>query len=284
MTEATSSTTTASQTTAAQTTSSETAAPVSAVDRMASAYSGTSEASTTAADAGATDAKADDAAAKTDDKAAETGADDKKNSDGKSDTEQNQDGKADTDGQTDDQASEGDKSDDKNQEDEAKEGEEVSSETYLKAIELPEGMEMDKAAVDKAAPILNKHKISAEALKDLSPVLADLVSKPIKEMATQHSQMVEKWHDKTVEVFGKEGEAKFNEKTAVAQTAINKFFDDEGKKALADYGFGNHPAFFALAYAVGSAMADDKPNTGTHTQGQKDETLAEVWYPDANKK
>lgn len=194
------------------------------------------------------------------------------------------DKETDADGKTDDQASEGDKSDDKSQEDKAKEGEEVSAETYQKAFVFPEGMEMNKAVLDKALPVLNKHKINPEALKDLSPALVDLVSQPIKEMTRQHNETVDKWFDKTVEVHGAKGEEDFNVKTAVAQKAVNKFFDEDGRKMLLNYGVGTHPGFFAMAYQLGLAIEEDKGIGGSNNLGAKEETLADIWYPNANQK
>jgi hypothetical protein len=173
--------------------------------------------------------------------------------------------------------SEDDKADDKDQADKSKE--EISAETYQKSLALPEGMEIDQASLDKATPIFNKHGISPEALKDLSPVLADLVSRPIKAMADQHTALVQTWFDKTVDTHGKEGEAAYNQKVGVAQKAINKFFDADGRTTLMDYGFGSHPGLFAMAYEVGKAMKEDTVTLQGGDLSQKDETLADVWYP-----
>lgn len=184
-----------------------------------------------------------------------------------------------------DQESESKQPDSEKEKGQSEDGEPLAAEAYREALKLPEGMEIDQTAFDATVPILQKYNLPAEAINELGEVAAGIVSRQVKEQAEAHQQVVQSWHDKTIELHGKEGEEKFAEKAAVAQKAINKFFDADAKKLLQDFGFGNHPALFAMAYQVGMAIEEDGSGLPPAGDGQPqgEETLAGVWYPDQNK-
>lgn len=144
---------------------------------------------------------------------------------------------------------------------------------------LPEGMELDTAAFEAAVPVLTEHNVPKEAAQKLVDVAASMVSKAIKTATDGHLKVVEGWGAQTKEEFGKGGEAVFDKERATAQAAINKFFSEDERKQLQHYGLGNFPAVFRMAHALGSMMAEDNLSLPNAPGGKKEETLAEVWYP-----
>lgn len=184
---------------------------------------------------------------------------------------------ADTDkSKPDGQSSETDKAKDA----EGKEGEDAQKPVEYQ-LTAPEGMEIDADALSAAVPILQKHNVPQEAAQELTNVAAGMVSKAMKQVASQHTAKVQEWHDATVKEFGEGGEAEFSKKVGVAQKAMNKFFSEDEKKMVRHYGFGNFPALFRMAYAMGSAMQEDSPNLPAGNQGAgKDKTLGQSWYPE----
>jgi len=177
-------------------------------------------------------------------------------------------------------ASDGEKPDGEKPEGEAEEGKEPTVQEYQANFVLPEGMEVDTDVLNAAVPILQKHKVPPEAMKEFGPIMASVISKTMKTAADQHEAVVTKWHDQTVAVHGKEGEAVFKEKTAVANRAIKKFFSEDERNALKHYGTGNMSGLFALAYQVGLQMQEDTTGMpSTAGTGAGEETLADVWYP-----
>lgn len=144
---------------------------------------------------------------------------------------------------------------------------------------LPEGMELDADAFAAAAPVLKAHNVPKEAAQELVNVAATMVSKVIKSATDSHLEVVKGWGDQTKEEFGKGGEAAFDKERATAQAAINRFLSAEERQQLQHYGLGNFPAVFRMAHALGTMMAEDRPGIPTGAGGSKEETLAEVWYP-----
>lgn len=205
--------------------------------------------------------------------------------DGADDNSDKKDGANPSDANTDDankadQSSEGEKS----PEDKAKEGEEKDSAPVEYKVVAPEGMELDTETTQKAFPILKKYGVTDEDAQELVNSVAGLVSKTSKQMADQHTAMVTGWYDKTVAEFGADGEAKFTERAAVAQTALNKFMTKEERSLITQYGLGNFPGVFRIAYAAGMAMREDGVSLPSGASGGKgEETLASIWYPDATK-
>jgi hypothetical protein len=186
-------------------------------------------------------------------------------------------------------SSDGKQPDGKDQEGQTKEGE-VSAEQYqedLKTnLKLPEGMEIDEEAFKAAAPVFHKIKASAEDANALANVAASMVSKAVKTMQEQHDGMVKGWRAETEKAHGDGGEAAYMQRVGIAQEAIDKFFDADGKKSLEQYGFGNHPAFFRMALTLGQLMRDDGFTlpTGAAISDKGEQTLDQVWYPEAGKK
>lgn len=269
MTDTTTSTTTAAQTTAAADSGASSAAnPQNSSNAPGQAAGSTEPSSSTTAP---------------DQAAADKGAADKDS--GKTDTSaQDDQAKPDADKtQTGDQPSDDQKTDDSKKDDEGKEKEEGSQEAQPQQYEpfkMPEGMEMDNDALNEALPVLHGLKASQEDAQKLVDVASSMISKVMKNVSEQHNTVVEGWRKESESLFGKDGEAKFQERVGRAEEVVKQFFNEEQRDVLTRYGLGNHPAFFAMCLAIAEGTTEDRPNLPASTGGlQSTSTLADTWYP-----
>ena len=145
---------------------------------------------------------------------------------------------------------------------------------------VPEGMELDTEALSEATPILQELNATQEQAQKMVDVAASMLSKAAKRMQEQHEAVVEGWRKETLETFGKDGEAKFQENVGRAEEVVKHFFNEDQRKVLTHYGLGNHPAFFAMCMAIAQGTGEDRLTSlsGVGTQGEK--TLGQTWYPE----
>lgn len=214
-----------------------------------------------------------------------TGADEK-NSGKTDDSAQDQQAKPDADKpQTGDQPSDDEKPDDAKKDDEGKDKEEGNQEAQPQQYEsfaLPEGIEMDNDALNEALPVLQGLKASQEDAQKLVNIGANMISKVMKNVSEQHNKVVEGWRKESESLFGKDGDAKFQERVGRAEEVVKQFFKtEEQRNILTAYGLGNHPAFFAMCLAIAEGTSEDRPTLPASTGGfQSTQTLAQTWYPD----
>lgn len=144
---------------------------------------------------------------------------------------------------------------------------------------MPEGMELDAEAMNEATPLLQELNATQEQAQKLVDVAASMLSKAAKKMTDQHNAVVEGWRKETLDVFGKDGDAQFQEKVGRAEEVVKHFFNEDQRSVLTHYGLGNHPAFFAMCMAIAEGTGEDRPfvNAASGEKGEK--TLAQIWYP-----
>lgn len=185
------------------------------------------------------------------------------------------DGKADADkSKPDGQASDAEKPKDG----EGKEGEDAEQKPIEYQLTAPEGMEMDADALAVATPIFQEMKATNEQAQALTNIAAGMVSKVMKANADAHNKQVQDWHDATVKEFGAKGKEDFDQKVGIAQKALNKFMSPEERQMIRHYGFGNFPALFRMAHAIGLTMKEDTITTQGNQGDGKEETLGQTWY------
>lgn len=144
---------------------------------------------------------------------------------------------------------------------------------------MPEGMELDSEAMNEATPILQELNATQEQAQKMVDVAASMLSKAAKKMADQHNAVVEGWKAETMKAFGNEGDAKFAELQGRAEEVVKHFFNPEQRTLLTHYGFGNHPAFFAMCVAMAQQTGEDRPFVSAAGGEQGEKTLAQTWYP-----
>lgn len=162
-----------------------------------------------------------------------------------------------------------------------KDGNQEAQTIQYEPFNIPEGVEIDQNALNEAIPVLQKLNATQDEAQKLVDIHSSILSNMMKNLADQHNARIEGWKKQTHETFGKDGDARFQERVGRAEEMIKRFFPSEDDKTfLSHYGAGNHPGVFAMALALAEGTGEDRPSfntTGNGTNGQK--TLAEVWYP-----
>lgn len=173
-----------------------------------------------------------------------------------------------------DKGGEGSDADDANAD--AGEGSDTPPENYAD-FNLPEGMTIDKSALDSAAPILQKYKVSQEDAQALVDVMAGKVQAVQQGQVDAFNQLMTDWKEasKNDSEFGGD---KFDESIALAKSAVDKFGTPELTKLLEDHGMGNHPEVIRFMVKVGKLTAEDVPG-GDQTPTSKEKDRLEQLYP-----
>lgn len=117
---------------------------------------------------------------------------------------------------------------------------------------LPEGMELDSKAMEKAAPLFKELGLSQDKAQKLVDQYAELV----QGAAEQQRQAVDKMRDEWANEIKSDPEHK--KTLADAKKAVEAFGDDTLKGLLYDNWLGDHPAMVKFLGRIGSAMNNDK--------------------------
>lgn len=158
--------------------------------------------------------------------------------------------------------------------------------------DLPEGMSVNNALLEKFTAFATESKLPPESTKALAALYKAQAIEDFKAQAAAVQKMHDDWYDQCVadpEIGGPKG-SKFDENKAIAFKAVEAF----GSKGLMDLlkqsGFGNHPEFVRFCLKVGAAVSEDSV-IGMHRSGEgvpakvsKAEEHASILYPDMAKK
>lgn len=122
----------------------------------------------------------------------------------------------------------------------------------------PEGVELDKVAVEEFTALAKELKLPAEKAQ----AAVNLVAAMRQREADAHAEQVAGWAEalKTDKDFGGE---QFDANVAVAKQALDKFGTPDMKALLNQTGLGNHPEVVKLLWKVGQAISEDKAITGS---------------------
>lgn len=149
-------------------------------------------------------------------------------------------------------------------------------------FKVPEGMELDKALIEKASPLLKELNLS----QDGAQKLIDFYNEKIK---TDAEASEKAWGDtldgwlKQAKADAEIGGQKYDASVAAALKAVNAVFTKpEEKQAWSDFanstGAGNHPVLMKLLARIGATIKEDGvPLGGAADTGKK--PLEERLYP-----
>lgn len=156
-------------------------------------------------------------------------------------------------------------------------GDDQSSPESYSDFTLPEGIEMDQLALDKALPIFKEIGLSQEQAQKLVDLQAEQVQEGIRSQTEQFSQLMNDWvaNSKADKEFGGE---RFEESVSTARLAMDKFGTDEFKQLMEDHGVGNHPEMIRFMWNVGKMLKEDVPgDTGNNPTDEK--SRVDILYP-----
>ena len=141
----------------------------------------------------------------------------------------------------------------------------------------PEGMEMDKALMEKALPIFKEAKLSEESAQALVDIVAQDRIDQQKALVDGFNKQVEQWVADT-KADKEIGGDRLTESLAMGNVAINKFGSPELKGLLDSHGIGNHPEMIRFAANVGRALQEDNPGSRMAPK-QEPQDRVSILYP-----
>lgn len=148
-------------------------------------------------------------------------------------------------------------------------------ETYAD-FTMPEGVELDAAAVEQFAPVFKDLGLTQDQAQKLVDIEASRVQASEAGQVEAFNQLIDGWKNESLN-DSEFGGDKFEESIGQAQKAIGEFGSPELKKLLDEHGVGNHPAMVRFMVKVGQTLKEDSPGGGKPTGGKKDRV--DVLYP-----
>lgn len=138
---------------------------------------------------------------------------------------------------------------------------------------LPEGVELDAAALDEIKAVAKELNLPQEQAQKL----VDLRAKDQKAGAERFENARKEWADQTM-ADPEIGGDKWNESKAAASRALQAFGSKELTELLNSSGLGNHPVVVKTFVRIGKAVSEDgKVVTGGTATGPTDP--AKTFYP-----
>lgn len=146
-------------------------------------------------------------------------------------------------------------------------------------LKMPEGLEPDAALLAKATPLFKELKLTGEQAQKLSDLYAGKLAETRKAHLDAWNGLLDGWRE-AARTDPEIGGARFAENVGAAKTALDRFGTPELKKALDEYGLGNHPELVRFCCRVGKALGEDRLVDGKPGGGAVDP--AKVLYPGMN--
>jgi hypothetical protein len=142
---------------------------------------------------------------------------------------------------------------------------------------LPEGISLDKAALEGFTPLAKELGLSQENAQKVVDLYATKLLPQIQQaFAEQQTQKVEGWLQdsmKDPEIGG----ARFDETVSIAKKALDAFGSPALKAALDDSGLGNHPEVIRLLANIGKRVSEDR-TASTTSAATGSRSAAEILY------
>jgi len=142
---------------------------------------------------------------------------------------------------------------------------------------LPEGMEIDKDALEAITPVARKLDLSSEGVSTIAQVYAEKVLPGVAQRVIDgiNSDVIEKrkeWEDTSRDLIAGKGEAlktaggetinfggrSLGDVQKLAAKALDKYAPAGFREWLDETGFGVHPQMIGLAFNIGKDIAEDR--------------------------
>lgn len=135
-------------------------------------------------------------------------------------------------------------------------------------LKLPDGSPLDPSRVEKIAALAKERGLSNEAAQELLTGEHELLAEHVEKQKANLVSQAEAWKAQLAQDPEIGGE-KLAENVELAKRVINKYGDDQLKKALDDTGLGNYPGLVKLFTKIGREMAPDKLVITDNSGGEK---------------
>ena len=152
----------------------------------------------------------------------------------------------------------------------------VGAPKEYEAFTMPEGVEMDEAALTAFTPVAKEAELSQEQAQKLVTYEAQRVAEHAQSQQDQWAAINEQWKT-DVKSDAELGGPAYDEALGRAKVALKAYGTPALMEALVSTGMGNHPEFIRMFSRVGKAMGEDNLSTGGPSEGVR--TAAEVMFP-----
>jgi hypothetical protein len=150
-------------------------------------------------------------------------------------------------------------------------------------FKLPDGSLLKQPEVDEISKLAKERGYSADEAQKYLEERNGIKSGFLKEQQQEFSQLRGQWKDTFIN--DKElGGQKAQESAELAKRFVDRFASDDLKKALNDFGFGDHPELIRVFARAGRAMAEDKFVPGGQPVAGEATRTADLLYPSHSKK
>lgn len=157
-------------------------------------------------------------------------------------------------------------------------GDVIAPESYAD-FSMPEGIELDAAAIELATPLFKELGLTQEQAQTLVDFQAQQVQAGAKGQQDSYDQLMEGW--KTASQNDSEfGGDDFEKSIGIARTAIDKFGTPELSKLLHEQGIGNNPEMIRFMWKVGKLTSEDNPGGGSPASAPAPDRVS-VLYPNS---
>lgn len=141
-------------------------------------------------------------------------------------------------------------------------------------FKLPEGLTLNKAALEKFSGTAKELGLSQEQAQKLVDLQAEIVKGDSDSTLAEFEKTTQAWKDDTKKALG----ANYEESLGVAAKAIERFGTPQLRQLLDDTRVGNHPELVQFFVKVGKAISEDTFSGEGKPKGQP-KSDGELFYP-----
>ena len=141
---------------------------------------------------------------------------------------------------------------------------------------FPEGMEVDKVALEAATPVFKELNLTQDQAQKLIGLQTAQVEAAATEQAAQWERTNDEWRE-TAKADPEFGGANLQGNLGHIKTFLDKFATPEFRTILDDTGLGNRKEALAVFASIGKAMSEDKVSVGASVNPGK-KPLEELLY------
>lgn len=145
-------------------------------------------------------------------------------------------------------------------------------------VELPEGMEVDAALLDRFSPKFKEAGLTQRQVQAITSEFAAMRKEEMDGISENWSKTVTEWAD-TAKADAEIGGAKWNDTVRNASGVVARFGTPELKEYLNSSGGGNHPEMIRFMAKVGALIGEDNPAISENPGKKVARDTAEVLYP-----
>lgn len=136
----------------------------------------------------------------------------------------------------------------------------VAPEKYAD-FKLPEGVQLDKAMVDKALPLFKELNLSQENAQKLVTFQAESVKAEIAARQASSETLIKGWREESMKSLGPNAK----QELAFAGKTLDAFGSPELRQELTQSGFGENPRLVSMLVKIGKMMSEARTFEGTRT-------------------